>query len=509
MMIRALALAALLCPLALPLAAGRAEVLFATHCAICHGDDRLGAVGPALLPESLGRLKGAALEEVIAAGRDGTEMPGFAGQIGAADIAALATYVREPLPGMPVWGAAQITASRRGNPDYTPPEAPAHGADPLNLILVVETGDHHISVLDGDTAKVLARLPTPIAVHGAPRFSPDGRFAYVMSRDGWVQKIDLWNLTEVARIRAGVNSRNIALSDDGKWLAVANFLPNSLTLLSAADLSVAQVRPVIGKSGTPSRVSGVYPAPGRQSFVLALRDIPELWEVFYGEDPPFYGFVHDYRDEGALGYDDPFPVRQIRLKTKLEDFWISPNSEFVLGAMADGGAAVVDLVIGHTVATPDLPGRPHPGAGVTWQRGGAPVLAIPHLRAPQVSLIDPRSWEVLQTLPLDGPGFFLRQHPAAPDLWAGVFFGPQRDRLHVIDKQSLTRRKTLRPAPGQTAAHVAFDRHGRFALVSLWGAGGAIVVYDAQTLAEVARLPMAAPSGKYNVFNSLERLRAR
>ena len=67
------------------------------------------------------------------------------------------------------------------------------------------------------------------------KFSPDGRFVFIMSRDGWVQKYDLWALKEVGRVRAGLNSRNIAMSKDGKWLAVANYLPHTLTILSTAD----------------------------------------------------------------------------------------------------------------------------------------------------------------------------------------------------------------------------------------------------------------------------------
>ena len=31
---------------------------YASHCAACHGADRLGGTGPALIPETRGRLKG-------------------------------------------------------------------------------------------------------------------------------------------------------------------------------------------------------------------------------------------------------------------------------------------------------------------------------------------------------------------------------------------------------------------------------------------------------------------
>ena len=63
----------------------------------------------------------------------------------------------------------------------------------------------------------------------------------------------------------------------------------------------------------------------------------------------------------------------------------------------------------------------------------------------------------------------------------------------------------LTPAPGKTVAHVEFDRYGRYALASIWEHDGAIVVYDAATFAEVKRIPMAKPSGKYNVYNKTTR----
>jgi hypothetical protein len=86
-------------------------------------------------------------------------------------------------------------------------------------------------------------------------------------------------------------------------------------------------------------------------------------------------------------------------------------------------------------------------------------------------------------------------------MWVDVFFGPNKDVMHVIDKRTLEIVKTLKPAPGKTAAHVEFTQDGRYALVSIWEMDGALVIYDAATLEEVKRLPMKKPSGKYNVHN--------
>jgi len=146
---------------------------------------------------------------------------------------------------------------------------------------------------------------------------------------------------------------------------------------------------------------------------------------------------------------------------------------------------------------------PHLGSGISWLRGGTRVMATPHLREGKLSVIDVSDWSVVKTIATLGPGFFLRSHENTPYVWADVFFGPNRDAVHVIDKQTLEIVKTLRPVSGATVAHVEFDRHGRHALVSVWEQEGAIVVYDAETLEEVKRLAMRKPSGKYNVWNKI------
>jgi len=59
--------------------------------------------------------------------------------------------------------------------------------------------------------------------------------------------------------------------------------------------------------------------------------------------------------------------------------------------------------------------------------------------------------------------------------------------------------RKITPGPGQTAAHVEFDKSGRHALVSVRENDGALVIYDAEKFVEEKRIPMAWPSGKYNV----------
>lgn len=480
----------LACLLALagPAAAADAPALYVTHCASCHGADRLGAIGPALLPESLGRLKPEAAAAVIRDGRPATQMPGFAGTLTDADIAALAGLIATPLAEPPHWGAPEIAASRTVlvAPE-TLPERPQWQADPLNLFVVVEAGDHHVTILDGDRFEPLARFPSRFALHGGPKFSPDGRFVTFMSRDGWVTRYDLWSLQSVAEVRAGINSRNIALSGDGRIVAVANYLPPSLVLLDAATLAPLEVMPV----GDPqhraaSRVSAVYQAAPRQSFVLALKDLPEIWEVAYGVDG--------------------FPVRRIALDEPLDDFFFDPSYAHLIGSSRDGGrGVVVDLDQGREIAELPLPGLPHLGSGIAFDFQGRRVVATPHLKEAALSVLDLNDWRVIRRVPTLGPGFFMRGHETSPYAWIDVSLGPERDKLQILDERSLEIVRTLQPSPGKATGHVEFSRDGRYALVSVSELDGELVVYDAATFEVVRRLPMRKPVGKYNVGNKIGR----
>lgn len=483
-----------------------AEDLYQTHCASCHGADRLGGIGPALLPGNLKRLRGEEAVEVIAHGRPATQMPGFSDTLADDEIEALAALIHEPPETAPRWGSADIRGTHfvyHRQEDL--PDEPRFDADPMNLFVVVETGDHHATILDGDRFEPIHRFQTRFALHGGPKFSPDGRYVYFASRDGWISKFDLYSLQVIAETRAGINTRNLAVSSDGRYAMAANYLPHTLVLLDARDLSLIRVIPVEDEAGNSSRVSAVYDAPPRESFIAALKDLAEVWEISYSDDPPYFGTVHDYQIEGPPDVGS-FPVRRIELDDYLDDFFFDPAYWHVIGAARNAkNGQVVNLLVGRKIADIDLQGLPHLGSGITWEYEGRPVLATPNLKEGVVSVIDMTNWRTIKGIETLGPGFFMRSHENTPYAWVDVFFGPNKDALHVIDKRTLEIVETLRPSPGKTAAHVEFTADGGHALVSIWDTDGALVVYDANTLEEVKRIPMNKPSGKYNVHNKITR----
>lgn len=477
-----------------------AAALYQDQCAACHQAERMGGIGPALFPQNLKRLRRKQAIDVITNGRAASQMEGFSERLNTEQIAAITDYIYSAPAKTPQWNDSDISASQIvTHPFGSLPDEMQFEADPMNLFIVVEIGDHHATLLNGDTFEPIHRFKTRFALHGGPKFSPDGRYVYFASRDGWVSKFDIYNLKITAEIRVGLNTRNIAVSSDGKYVLAGNYLPHSMVVLDARDLTQVQRVDVQNDAGTSSRISAVYNAPARNSFIAALKDIPEIWEFSYGD-------MANAADATEL---EKLPVRRIEIADYLDDFLFDPDYDLVMGTTrpkqegrkrsAEG--QVISLNTGERKATLDLAGMPHLGSGITWNYNGRRVLATPNLSTSEISVIDMDSWETIKNIPTEGPGFFMRSHKNSPYAWVDVFFGPEKEAVHVIDKQTLEIVKTLRPAPGKVAAHVEFTKDGRYALLSIWDMDGALIVYDAKTLEEVKRLPMVKPSGKYNVWN--------
>lgn len=148
----------------------------------------------------------------------------------------------------------------------------------------------------------------------------------------------------------------LAASADGRFLAKVIEQPHSLVVMDAR-LSVLKVLPLMDKNGkTASRVAAIHDAPTRKSFIVALRDVPEVWEVSY--DPTAediaVGMVHDFQyKEGAFipGYLNP---RRTYLSEPLLGFSFSPNFSELIGTIGQTGKRVlVNLDVRRKIADLD------------------------------------------------------------------------------------------------------------------------------------------------------------
>jgi hypothetical protein len=103
-----------------------------------------------------------------------------------------------------------------------------------------------------------------------------------------------------------------------------------------------------------------------QQLHRALKDLPEVWEIGYGD---------------GLFHAPEFPCDASVLDDYLDDFFFDPEYRHLMGAARNArNGQVVNLDAGRKVADLDLDGMPHLGSGITFEYQGRPVLATPHLR---------------------------------------------------------------------------------------------------------------------------------
>ncbi len=442
--------------------------LYLKHCASCHHEQRYGLTAPPLIPEALGRQSDERLEEAITEGLAATNMPPFRDLLTDEEIKGLVGFIKSPLTG-PEWGIEDMLKTRRLEPPFT--GKPAHDYDLSNLFMVVEGGTGSVCVMDGESFKVLDRVKVG-AVHGGPKYDYRYRYVYMVSRDGWVVKYDLYNLKEAGRIRVAINTRNIAVSSDNGVLAVANYLPANLVIMETETLRPVKI------IDTGARVGAVYNLKGHDRFIATLKGKPELLLVGYGDEPY---------------------VERVKLPGVFDDIFLAPGGRYAVGTSRGGTRMTIfDMEKRKVVKELQGDGMPHLASAALWEdeKGGV-YAAIPHIKSPTLTVIKLYDWTVVDTIGTKGPGFFARTHEKSDYIWVDT----NTDTIQVIEKKTLRVVKSLTPEPGKKAMHIEFTKDGRYALVSIRETKGAIVVYDNKSLEEVKRLPFSRPVGKYNATN--------
>ncbi len=443
-----------------------APLVYRQRCASCHGERRFGGVAPPLLPEPLARKSDDALVRAIRDGLPATQMPAFGAQIDAAMAQQMVALLRSPT-GPIEWTREDVARSRFEYPK-------AEGRIPAsvrraNLTLVVERDRGRIVVLDADTFTEVDAFEVG-RIHGGPKFDRALSRVVAATRDGTIVLYDLAHGRPVARIKAGANTRNVALLANGSRIAVANQMPANLLVLDGTLAPLA----VLPLEGQPS---GVYVLPGTDRFLVALRDVPRL-------------LIVDPVDLATETIDVPAPF---------EDFTFVPGRGQIVASSRGGSRLLLyDLDTRQLAGEIETRGLPHLFSAAFFERDGIPHGIFLHEGEPRASIVAFDRFRVVKEIPLRGAGFFARTHPATPLL----FVDTNTEAIQLIDKRTLTlAAQELIPAPGKTAMHVEFTAEGDRALVSVWSPDGAVVVYDSRSLREERRLPYAMPVGKYNAFN--------
>ena len=476
--------------------AGRsADLYYLDSCAGCHGTDRRGATGPALLPERLSQPDEYYLD-VIANGKPGTVMPPWNEQLSDEDIDTLVEYIRsETGEGPPAWTFEDVQASHEiliAEADL--PSDPTHGADVENLMLVTEREAQAIAVIDGDTHQFIAKVPASYRAHGYT-FSPTSdRWAYNMGRDGWVFKIDLYTLEPVAKVRIGLDSRALAISDDGRTLIAGNYVPTTAVILDADTLEPLKVFQATAADPegqiVESRIATILdtsPDLVGPYFLVALKEAGQVWRIDWS--------------------DPELPVTSVsNVGHILHDGFLSPdNRSFYLAAQTDDWMAVIDVETMTIIERIQTGITPHPGSGATWEADGVEYGATVHAGEGLVSIWDLATNEIVGRVETAGAGLFIRASDHSPYVWADSVFAEAPHSITVFEKTPpFAVVGTI--DDGERTLHPEFTDDGAYVYVSDWDAD-MVRVYDATTLDLVAEIPdITTPTGIFNVARRLETL---
>ncbi len=352
-----------------------------------------------------------------------------------------------------------------------------------DLGLVIEREQGTAQIINTSHPAMLSRIDgLGDLSHASVVFSRDQRYAYVFGRDGGLSKIDLLQDKLEQRIIQAGNSIGGAISQDGKLIAVSNYTPGGVKIFSAETLELlADIPALYGEDQQPSKVVGLVDAPG-QRFVCSLFEGNEIWLI--DAKNPRQPLVQKFKNIGKQPYDA----------------LITPDGHFyAAGLFGEKGLALLDLW------RPEL-GVKHILADYGKEDEQLPVYKMPHLEGwtvagdllfipaigqHEVLVVDQRDWKLIRRIPVAGQPVFVMSRPDARQVWVNFAF-PDNQTVQVIDVKDFNVLKTLNP--GKAVLHMEFTPRGE----AVWLAvrdEDRVMVYDTESLAEIARIPAQKPSG--------------
>lgn len=487
----------------------RAERVYAEHCAVCHGADRGGYIGPALNRDQA-RLGAAQIDAFIVGGSPATLMPRhptWPAVLSRRERELLAALITQQPRRRLSWGLEDIRRSLVVHvaDESTLPARPVYAIEDIDDLMAVmgrgrfAAGDAaKVVFLDGRTHEKVGEVPTRYAPHLMDFHPREPRWAFVRDDMGHVHKIDLYSLKTVRTVRAGLNGASLAVSRDGRYLAAGSYVPHTLVILDARTLEPVKLLELHGTDPDGREVEAdagmILATPFADMFVVALEQAGQVWIV-------------DLSRPGM-------PVTRITdVGRHLHDGFLSPDGrQVVVSSYVDGHVAVIDLAERRLVKKIRAGCQPHLGSGAVVRVQGRLLGFLTNIGTPcephEVTVIDMASLEIVKRITVIGPTESPAAHPAAPYVVVDIVgTGPVADKLQFIDKETLEVVRTL-TVPG-TFGHSHFPEYtalGTHLYVSSrsgvdWTVGrdsGQLAIYDARTLRLVKTLPVEVPAGVFS-----------
>ena len=369
-------------------------------------------------------------------------------------------------------------------------------------VFVVERNSETMAVYDLDLRRVVHRVSgLGNLQHATMTFSPDLRYGFVSSRSGQLTRIDLATLERAGEVQTSGRSIDIAISQDGRYVATAEYFPGGVTILDAATLKVVRRISTASQEGSRQssenglddpniRATGIVDAPGNR-FVCTLIETGEIW-VIDASRPDF-----PVERRVRVGSGEPY------------DAMITPDGRsYVVGLKDADEVAILDLRDpergvqrvslrdpGRTY-TPTTPIKlPHMAS---WAVARNRVF-VPLVGEERIAVLDRDTWQFVRSIPLRGDPVYAVRAPGEREVWVS-FSGLKNDAfVQVVDVETLQVTRTLRI--GTRIYHMDFTPRGSHVLITANG-DDKLVLVNAATGAIEDEEPIRSPSGVFGVWRA-------
>ena len=364
------------------------------------------------------------------------------------------------------------------------------------LMVIVERESGGVVVVDSIRHEVLGRVEGLGNLrHASMVFSRDGRFAYIIGRDGTLSKIDLILMKVDRKTKVAENSIGIAISRDNRYIMVCNYQPGGVSIVDSDTLEsvkeISAVRHMPDGSKLISRTVGPLDTADNQ-MIFGLMEAGGVWVVDMKK--PDFPVVRKYWDVGDTPYDQ----------------LITPDGRtYMVGFLGSDWMGLLDTWKLDDIRKIDVSEK-KTGLKKYKKYEKVPVYHIPHLESWAISgdlaivpavgekraiVYNMRDWSVVKSIPIAGTGLFVVARPGGREVWVDNVAAPgsREERLmQIIDVETLTVKKTI--DAGKGAINPQFTPKGEAVYISVMGENK-VRVYDADSYELIKEIDVRKPSG--------------
>ncbi|RMG44845.1 MAG: hypothetical protein D6719_01180 [Candidatus Dadabacteria bacterium] len=368
-----------------------------------------------------------------------------------------------------------------------------------NVLFVVEREDQSLALVDMDKMSVTGRIKLSGNMHHATMvFDPALKYGYVATRNGILTRVNLETLSEDGELKTSDNSIGLAISQDGKTIAVSEYQPGGITFVDTASFKVRQVIPAeVKKDGKTfrSRVTGLVDGPDN-TFVAALMDSDQIW-ILGKKDPADPASNYEIKKRIKTAAPSPF------------DALITPEGRYyITGHLNADVASLVDLwnpadkarrlELDPHKKPGELPVKmPHMEA---WAVAGDKIY-VPLTGKKKLALLNSRDFSHIGSVKLIGNPVYAVVHPNHREIWV-TFSGEGVDgKIQVINTTDNSTDKIINV--GKRVYHLSFTPRGNLAFASS-NLTNELVVINCLNHSIIKKVALHSPSGIFGVWRAFE-----